>query len=79
MSNTATVQTPTRLEIMRIECALPKTRQVIEVMVNGRPQPKLGRPVKRGDYLQWAAGAGTLALSTVRPLPDEVRLEVIVR
>ena len=78
VSNEATVMTPTRLEPAYFEFVLPKTRVVQEVRVNGRAQPKRGMPVSRGDYVQWAAGAGVLALWVVRPLPDDAVIEVVV-
>ncbi len=59
-----------------MEFAFPKTRQVRRVLLNGQEQPKIGRPVKRGDYLQWAAGAGVLVVEVLRPLPPDWRLEV---
>lgn len=76
LSNTAMAQAPIRLEWTRMEFALPKTRQVRRVLLNGQEQPKIGRPVKRGDYLQWAAGAGVLVVEVLRPLPQDWRLEV---
>ncbi len=75
-TNTAMVQTPVRLEWTRMEFALPKSRQVRRVLLNGQEQPKIGRPVKRGDYLQWAAGVGVLVVEVLRPLPQDWRLEV---
>jgi len=52
LSSEATVQTPTRLEITTLEFALPPSRVVREVRLNGQAQPKVGMPVKHGDYLQ---------------------------
>jgi|GEM_PF-6980855 len=76
LSNEARIMTPVRLEPQVIEFALPKTRQVRGVLLNGQPQPKIGQPVERGHYLQWAAGAGRLTVYVVRPLPEDCRLEV---